>query len=59
MEALKIVAESWPIAAMVIGLSGAYVVRRTIRQSMEIGHAERMDRAQGNQAVVVRNREDG
>lgn len=55
MEALKIIAESWPIAAMVIGVSAAYVVRRSLRQRMQIGHQERLDRAQGNQAVVVRD----
>lgn len=54
MEALKIVAESWPIAAMVIGLGVTATVYRVVQKSERRAHLERMDRLQGNQAVVVR-----
>ena len=56
MEALQIVAGSWPIAAMVVGLSAAFVVRRTLRQAMNNQREKELERAQGNQAVIVRNR---
>lgn len=56
MEALKIVADSWPIAFMVLGLAAAYVIRQSLHQSIDAAHTETMDRAKGNQAVVVSER---
>lgn len=58
MEALKIIAASWPIAAMVIALCGIAAGWSTIRRSMKFSRDAQLDRAQGNQAVVVRGRED-
>jgi hypothetical protein len=56
MEALQIVAGSWPIAVMVIGVSAAVVVRRSLKQVMDNDRAKELDRAQGNNAVVVTSR---
>ena len=56
MEALKIIAESWPIAIMVIGLAAAYVIRRSLKQVMD--HSAKMDEYRAGTAVVVRQRTD-
>jgi hypothetical protein len=53
MEALRIVAGSWPIAAIVIGTGITFTVRRTWKQSMQLAHEEKMDQLAGNRAVVV------
>lgn len=58
MHALEIIAQSWPIAVMVVGVASAIVVRRSLKQVMDNDRAEKLDRAQGNKAVVVRSRED-
>lgn len=55
---LEIIGSSWPIAFMVIGLAAAFTVRRTLKQAMDNSHAEKLDRSQGNQAVVVRRNSD-
>lgn len=56
MEALRIIAGSWPIACMVVGLAAAVVVRRTLKQAMDNSQALALDRASGNRAVVVQPR---
>lgn len=56
MQALQIIAGSWPIAIMVIGIATAVVVNRRLKQAMDDSQAVRDLRA--NQAVVVRNRDD-
>jgi NADH:ubiquinone oxidoreductase subunit F (NADH-binding) len=56
MKALEIIAGSWPIAVMVVGVSIALVVRRSIKQAMDNDREAKRDRAMGNQAVVVRDR---
>ena len=56
MEALKIIAESWPIAIMVIGLAAAYVIRRSLKQVMD--HSAKMDEYRAGTAAVVRQRTD-
>lgn len=53
MEALQIVAGSWPIACMVVGLSAAVVIRRTLKQAMDNSQALALDRANGSKSVVV------
>lgn len=58
LQGLRIVAESWPLAAMVVGVAAAVVVRRSLRQAMDNTRAESEDRAQGNRAVVVSGREE-
>ena len=56
MEALKIIAESWPIAIMVLGVMVAGVVLYLIRWFKQ---SDREDKAyRSEQAVVVRNRGD-
>lgn len=59
LKALELIANSWPIAAAVIGVSAAIVVHRLIKRATDYGHQERMDRLRGNQAVVVRHSEEG
>ena len=56
MDALRIIAGSWPIAAIVIGTGTTFAVRRTLKQSMDFSHVERMDQLEGNRAVVVQPR---
>lgn len=55
MEALKIVAESWPIAVMVVGLSITTVTNRRLKQAMDDSQAVRDLRA--SQALTVRKRD--
>lgn len=59
LEALLIVASSWPIAVMVVGVTGALTARYLVKRKMDQSHAENMDRAQGNRAVVVQDRVTG
>ena len=56
MEALRIVAASWPVAAMVVGVTTGIVVRRSMYQAMNNDRLEKIERAKGNQAVVVHGR---
>lgn len=56
MRALEIIADSWPIAVMVVGVCAAYVVRRSIKQVVDTNHVEAMDRQSGSRAVVVQGR---
>jgi uncharacterized membrane-anchored protein YhcB (DUF1043 family) len=58
MEALKIISESWPIAAMVVGLTIAVVVYRLIDRNDKRSHRENMERMQGSGAVVVQHRDN-
>lgn len=58
LKALELVAGSWPLAVAVVGVAVAIVVRRSLKQAMDNNRAVKIDRAQGNQAVVVRSRED-
>lgn len=53
MEAWRILAGSWPVAAIIIGTGGIYAVRKTVRQSMDFAHEEQLARLEGNRAVVV------
>lgn len=53
IEVLALIAGSWPIAAMVVGVTVAVVVRRCFRQVLDNSRAAQIDRAQGNQSVVV------
>lgn len=59
LKALELISGSWPLAAAVVGIAIAITVRRSLKQAMDNDRADKQDRAQGNQAVVVRGREDG
>ena len=50
---LRIFSESWPLAVMVVAMSGAIVVRRSIKQGLENQRLKELDRSSGNHAVVV------
>lgn len=54
IEVLQIIAGSWPIALMVIGLAAAIVINRRLKQSMDDSQAVRD--LQASQALVVRQR---
>ncbi len=54
IQTLQIIAGSWPIAIMVIGLSTAIVVNRRLKQAMDDSQAVRDLKA--SQSVVVRHR---
>lgn len=54
IEGLRIVAESYPIAIMVVGIAASIVVRRSLKQSMEI----RDSQYRASNAVVIRERTD-
>jgi hypothetical protein len=58
LEFFKILADSWPIAWMVLGITAAVVIRKSFKQAMDNDRAEKLDRAQGNNAVVVQNRRE-
>lgn len=53
LQALKLISESWPLAAAAVGITIALVVRRCFKQALTNEHEKSMDRAQGNKAVVV------
>lgn len=55
VEVLSIVAQSWPIAFMVVGTGAAIVVNRRLKQAMDDSRAVRDMRA--SQAVTVRDRD--
>ena len=56
LEFLRIIAGSWPIAAMVIGIAAAIVIRRTFKQMMDA--TEKQNEYRASNAVVVKQRED-
>lgn len=56
LEGLRIVAGSWPLAVIVVGLAAAYVARRSIAQVLRNRREAEADRAHGNNAVVVQRR---
>lgn len=51
MEALKVVAESWPIAVMVVGLAAISVANRRMKQAMDDSQAVQDLRASQSTAV--------
>lgn len=55
MEILTIIASSWPIATMVVAIAAAIVVRRSLKQSMDL--TDKMNEYNINKAVVVRQRQ--
>lgn len=57
LEYLHVIAGSWPIAIMVVGLGTAVVVRQSFKQLMNNSRAAQIDRAQGNNAVVVQRKD--
>ena len=58
MKALEIIAMSWPIAAMFVAFCAAITIYTLIRRVMKDSHEERMERLNGNNAVVVQRRRD-
>jgi len=52
IEVLLIVANSWPIAVMVVGLGVCVVVRRCIKQAMD--NSAEVQTVRASNAVVVR-----
>lgn len=54
LEYLKVIASSWPLTIMVIGLAAAIVVNRRLKQAMDDSQAVRDLNA--SQSVVVRGR---
>ena len=56
LEYLKVIAESWPIAVMVIGVSAAIVVRRSLRQAMN--NSAEIQELRASSALVVRNKDE-
>lgn len=54
IEVLQIIATSWPIAVMVIGLAAAITVRRSLKQSMD--NSNEIQNIRASQSVVVRDR---
>lgn len=57
IEVLRIIASSWPIAIMVVGLGITIVVNRRVKQGMDDTQTLRDIRSE--QAVVIRNRDAG
>jgi hypothetical protein len=55
MEALRIIAASWPIAVMVVGTIAGIVINSRLKQAQEDSQAVRDLRA--SQAVTVQSRE--
>jgi hypothetical protein len=53
MEALRVIAGSWPIAVMVVGVTTGFFVRRTLYQTINNAHLEKLEQYNGNRAVVV------
>jgi len=56
LEYLKVIAESWPIAVMVIGISAAIVIRRSLRQAMN--NSAEIQELRASSALVVRNKDE-
>lgn len=56
MQALEIVAGSWPIAAMVVAGTAGFVVWRLVSRAMKDSRDLTMERLSGSQAVVVQRR---
>jgi len=56
IQVLSIIASSWPIAIMVIGIAVAIVVNQRLKQAMD--DSQTIQNLKANQAVVVRNRDD-
>lgn len=54
IEVLGIIAGSWPLAVMVIGLSFAIVINRRLKQSMD--DSQEVRNLNATRAVVVRDR---
>lgn len=55
IQVLSIVAASWPIAFMLVGITVAVIVNRRLKQAMDDSQAVRDLHA--SQSMVVRNRE--
>lgn len=55
MEALRIIAASWPIAATVIGIGFAIVIRRCFKQAMD--NTEKMNEYRAGSAVAVQSQD--
>lgn len=56
IQVLSIIAGSWPIAIIVIGVATAVVVNRRLKQAMD--DSRTIQELRVSQAVVVRNRND-
>lgn len=56
MRALEIVAESWPIAVMLVAIVAGFVVWSIARRSMKNWMVLEQDRIKGTNAVVVQPR---
>lgn len=53
LKALELVAGSWPIAFITVGIGIAFVVRRCFKQALDNDKAEKEARNSGERAVVV------
>lgn len=56
MQALEIVAGSWPIAIMVVGATGGFVVWSLLRRVIKGEERKQELRAMGTDAVLVQGR---
>jgi len=57
IEVLKIIAESWPITLMVLGLAAVWTTRYVFKRTMD--DKDTVRNLNAKQAVVVRNRHEG
>lgn len=55
MEALRIIAASWPIAVMVVGVGIAVVFRRCFKQAMD--NTKKMNEYRASSAVAVQSQD--
>lgn len=55
IDILVIVATSWPITVMVVGVSAAFVIRRSLKQAMDNADDVRNLRAVNSELVRARD----